>query len=170
MNKVDDIYKVTETAIYGFFREHRFLSNFHLCDVWWEGLKYPSSENAYQAAKVIPQDRSKFLTCSPAESKHLWKTCEKLYTSSEWDSIKIKIMYRILTEKFLSNVDLFEKLKDTGTKFLEETNWWGDDFWGNVYDSLHGQNMLGKCLMHIRNIPVGLKPTSKRTLKTIPLF
>jgi ribA/ribD-fused uncharacterized protein len=170
MSKVDDIYKVTNSAIYGFFREHRFLSNFHLCDVWWEGLKYPSSENAYQSAKVISQDRIKFLTCSPAESKYLWKTCEKLYTPSDWDRIKVKIMYRILTEKFLSNFELFERLQDTGTKYLEETNWWGDNFWGNGdSDFGDGQNMLGKCLMHIRNMPI--TPTSsENVLETISLF
>ena len=38
--------------IKGFFGGYRWLSNFHVCDVMFEGDLYPSSENAYQAAKI----------------------------------------------------------------------------------------------------------------------
>ena len=39
-------------------------------------------------------------------------------------------------------------LLDTGDKFIEETNWWKDQFWG-VYNGV-GENNLGKILMRIR--------------------
>jgi hypothetical protein len=40
--------------IHGFFGDYRWLSNFHSCPVYFDGLLYPSSENAYQAAKLSP--------------------------------------------------------------------------------------------------------------------
>jgi hypothetical protein len=34
-------------VIKGFLGEYSFLSNFYLCPVYYEGLVYPSSENAF---------------------------------------------------------------------------------------------------------------------------
>ena len=62
-----------DVEIKGFFGEYRWLSNFHICRVWFEGLCYPSSENAFQAAKIYPEHRHPFLDCSAAQSKKLWK-------------------------------------------------------------------------------------------------
>src|SRR5579864_2083948 len=57
----------------GFFGDFRWLSNFHDCPVYFEGLLYPSSENAYQAAKVQADYRHRLTKCSPKESKKVWK-------------------------------------------------------------------------------------------------
>jgi predicted NAD-dependent protein-ADP-ribosyltransferase YbiA (DUF1768 family) len=46
----------------GFFGNFRFLSNFHVCAIEYEGLIYPSTENAYQASKVVPVDRRMLTT------------------------------------------------------------------------------------------------------------
>jgi predicted NAD-dependent protein-ADP-ribosyltransferase YbiA (DUF1768 family) len=73
------------TRIYGFFGEYRYLSNFYNTPVHFEGVCYPSSENAFQAAKIVEEERGQFVTCSAAESKNLWKTLTKLYTPEEWD-------------------------------------------------------------------------------------
>ena len=42
-----------DKQIKGFFGNYSWLSNFYECSVWFEGGSYPSSENAYQAAKNI---------------------------------------------------------------------------------------------------------------------
>lgn len=55
----------------------------------------------------------------------------------------------ILFDKFYRNPNLRQQLIKTDNKFLEETNHWGDQFWG-VDIKKGGQNNLGKILMKIR--------------------
>ena len=88
------------TEIKGFFGPARWLSNFHLCLVSFDGAFYPSAENAYQSAKVIPEDRDGFQTCTPAESKSLWKDPKltRIYTAEEWDTVKYDIIERNLCQ------------------------------------------------------------------------
>lgn len=141
-----------EKNIKGFFGKYRWLSNFHLCNCLYEGVVYPSSENAYQAAKVCRYDRIVLSECSPAESKKVWKTLRKIQeTKEEWDSRRYDVMATILFEKFYHNKDLLRKLIETGDKYLEETNHWSDFTWGVDYKTGNGKNWLGIILMNIRN-------------------
>lgn len=137
-----------DKEIKGFFGGYRWLSNYHICDVFYEGDTYPSSENAFQAAKALWADRSLFFKCTPSEAKTFGKNV-KIDNILAWDSRKVDVMRKILEDKFTRNLDLKEKLLETQGKYLEETNWWGDVFWG-VCNS-KGQNMLGKLLMEIRD-------------------
>lgn len=140
-----------ENNIKGFFGEYRWLSNFHPCKVYFEGLLYPSSENAYQAAKVDVDYRHKMVGISAKESKKDWKKLPRIDASSEsWDARKYEVMSVILFEKFYRNKDLRQQLIDTGSKFLEETNHWKDKYWG-VDINLGGQNNLGKILTKLRD-------------------
>ena len=157
---VGEIYKLGDWKLYaihddnnikGFFGKYEWLSNFHKCKTWFEGGLYPSSENAYQAAKIYPEYRvNTLMDCTPAQSKKLWKNYTRIDGSSEeWDLRKYDVMSTILFDKFYRNKELRKKLIDTGDKFLEETNHWGDQFWG-VDIKKGGQNNLGKVLMKIR--------------------
>lgn len=143
----------TTDEIKGFFGPYRWLSNFHLCLVSFDGAFYPSSENAYQSSKVIPEHRDGFQTCTPAESKTLWKDPKltRIYTAEEWDTVKYDIMLVILMDKFYRNVDLRKKLLLTGNAYLEERNHWGDTYWG-VDIRKGGCNNLGHQLMMIRKL------------------
>lgn len=139
-----------ENNIKGFFGNFRFLSNFHVCAIEYEGLIYPSTENAYQASKVIPADRRMLTTCTPADSKKVWKMCRPLdKTPEEWDSRKLKVMTWVTLEKYNKHPELRQRLLDTGDRFIEETNWWRDKFWG-VDINIGGENNLGKLLMKVR--------------------
>lgn len=130
----------------GFFGKYSFLSNFQLGEVYFEGYLYPSSENAYQAAKSIDQKiRNQFITITPSQSKKLGR---KITIREDWDSVKIKIMSDICFDKFTRHQNFQDKLIETGDKYLEETNYWNDKFWG-VCNGV-GQNNLGKILMDIR--------------------
>ena len=142
-----------DKEIRGFFGPYRFLSNFQLCLVSFDGAFYTSSEAAYQAAKVIPEHRDGFQTCTPAESKTLWKDPKltRIYTAAEWDTVKYDIMLVILMDKFYRNVDLRKKLILTGDAYLEELNWWSDSYWG-VDVRKGGCNNLGHQLMMIRKL------------------
>lgn len=137
-----------ENRINGFFGEYRWLSNYHECPVMFKGLIFKSSEAAYQAAKSLnPTDWLRFSNMEPGESK---KEGRKLKLREDWDEVKDEIMRNILFDKFLRNKDLREKLIATDKKQLEETNWWGDTYWG-VCDG-KGENKLGKTLMEIRGL------------------
>ena len=132
--------------IKGFFNEYNWMSNFYKSEVEYEGIKYPSSENAYQSAKArnIP-DRIKFVNITPSQSKKLGRIVE---LRSDWESVKLKVMYDVVLDKFTRNPYLGYKLLETGNKYLEETNYWNDTVWG-VCNNV-GENNLGKILMEVR--------------------
>jgi ribA/ribD-fused uncharacterized protein len=140
-----------EKNIKGFFGDYRWLSNFHPCTIHFERLVYPSSENAYQAAKLEQGHRAVLAECTPAQSKKEWKKHPLLDNSpEEWNARKYDVMAVILFDKFYRDKGLRQKLLDTGDKYLEETNHWKDQDWG-VDVKLGGKNMLGKILMKIRD-------------------
>lgn len=137
-----------EKTIKGFNEEYRWLSNYWPCEVIWNGLTYKSSEAAYQAAKSLdPKVWERFTTLGAGTSK---KEGKLLDIREDWDDVKLGIMFQICLDKFVRNEDLKQKLLATGDKFLEETNWWGDTFWGVCRGA--GQNHLGRTLMEIRQI------------------
>lgn len=133
-------------GIYGFNGEYRFLSNFYETPIVYEGITYPSVENAYQAAKTIKlEERQKFTSISSKEAKSLGK---KITLREDWDVIKLQVMWNLLYEKFTRNRKLYSALVLTGKAHIEETNWWGDKFWGTCKGE--GENHLGKLLMQLR--------------------
>ena len=145
--QVNSVYRVTDEAIYGFFRKHRDLSNFGEFKIEWEGLIYPSTEAAFQASKVLEQERRiPFTKMKPAKAKQQGRKLKDIRT--DWEEVKVDIMYKINMIKYTQHDDAKQLLLSTGDKYLEETNWWKDDFWG-VYIG-KGKNMLGKVLMKIR--------------------
>lgn len=127
---------------------NRFLSNFYETSVEWEGLIYPSSEAAFQAAKTLDQeDRKRFQTMAPTIAK---REGYKVKLRENWEDIKIDVMYQIVLAKFSQNEFLKQKLIATGREWLEEGNTWGDRTWGTV-DGI-GNNYLGKVLMAVRSV------------------
>jgi ribA/ribD-fused uncharacterized protein len=140
-----------DNQISGFFGEYRYLSNFHKCDVWYEGLLYPSTECAYQASKVLPEHRKYFINISSAQSKVEWKHHPLVDSSAkEWDARKNLVMCSVVFQKFLQNEELRNKLLQTGNKRLAELNWWGDEWFGVNCRTKKGKNFLGKILEKTR--------------------
>jgi ribA/ribD-fused uncharacterized protein len=129
--------------------EYRFLSNFFITDVMFDGEIYPSSEHAYMAAKTTRDDvRAAIRDCaSPAEAKKMGQT---VGLRAGWDSMKFAIMHEILMDKFERNAIIRQKLIDTGDQQLVEGNWWGDKIWGVCLKTNQGQNHLGRALMTVR--------------------
>lgn len=146
--QINRIISHNDKEIKGFFNEYRWLSNFHKCQVEYDGVVYPSSENAYQAAKTLNvEERKMFLTCEPSEAKKLGQT---ITLRKDWEDIKDFIMMSIQISKYAINDDLGVMLEETQGKYLEETNWWGDTYWGMCLGV--GKNKLGKCLMIFRDM------------------
>lgn len=133
-------------AITSFRGEHAFLSNFTYCNVEFEGLTYPSTEHAFQAAKTLNEQERKDIQQlkTPAESKAAGK---KIKLRADWETVKFDVMEDLLRKKF-NQPKFAEKLLATLDEELVEGNWWGDTVFG-VYNGV-GQNMLGKLLMKIR--------------------
>lgn len=139
-----------------------FLRNFHECTVTYEDLEYPSSENAYQAAKIcVPGDLTStnilrvnagFTLVSPAEAK---KRGRIVKLRVDWDAVKDKVMYEILCAKFSQNPELAEELRLTYPAVLVEGNYWHDNYWGKCNCAKcsfkEGKNKLGIKLMRVRN-------------------
>ena len=126
--------------------EKRFLSNFPDAEVMWGGIKFPSVENAYQAAKCRDkEDMKKFLNISAGEAKRLGRT---IPIRPDWEEKKLQVMEMLVSQKFHNIPEYREKLIATGDEELVEGNTWGDTFWG-VCNGI-GENHLGKILMKIR--------------------
>lgn len=146
-DKVRAIMVVDDAQIRGFFGDYRWLSNFHIAEVDFEGQTYTSSEAAYQAAKTLDlEKRKEFINITPGDSKKMGRTVS---LRPDWEAVKETVMYQILLSKFEKHPYLMQLLEDTGTKYLEETNYWDDTYWG-VCKGL-GKNRLGKLLMKIRD-------------------
>lgn len=129
----------------------RFLSNFYATNITYNGLRFTSTEAAYQASKCkFFEERELFTTLSPSQSKRLGKNVR---IREDWNKIKLRVMYDLVNIKFKKE-PLRGKLLDTNDLYLIEGNTWGDNFWGcvrNDKDIWRGRNMLGNILMKVRD-------------------
>ena len=130
-----------------------WLSNFWFCDVMFEGVKYPTVEHAYQAAKFSDTSAKELIRRAETAGK-----AKKLggvnglpnSFREDWEQVKVSIMKDLLREKF-KNPHMRDKLIATKDSILEEGNHWHDRFWGICPPgSNQGQNILGKLLMEVR--------------------
>lgn len=147
MQRINDRWHptITERAILGFFGDYKWLSNFHLVPIEYEGRRYGSTEAAYMATKTLdPEMRDLLTTYSPLEAKAVGSQIE---LRPDWDRMKAGVMLDVLRIKF-QVPELREKLLETGDKYLEETNYWNDRYWGTYKGK--GLNMLGHLIMAVR--------------------
>jgi ribA/ribD-fused uncharacterized protein len=136
--------------------ENKFLSNFHMCIVWYEGIPYPTIEHAYQAAKTFDLNQRKYIAGIPwnkaGQAKRIGK---RIPLRNNWEEIKLSVMEDLLRQKFGVRPNFKQKLLDTGNEELIEGNYWHDNYWGNCKCKKcidkPGLNMLGKLLMKIRS-------------------
>jgi ribA/ribD-fused uncharacterized protein len=133
-----------------FSGEHRFLSNFYDAPTWYDGVLYPTSEHAFQAAKSTnPKARKHILKQpTPGAAKRAGRMVE---LREDWEDVKNRVMYEVCLAKFLRE-PLRSRLLDTGDAELIEGNYWHDTYWGvcTCEDCPEGRNELGKILMVVR--------------------
>lgn len=135
-----------DNNIKGFFGEYRWLSNFQVCDILWQGMGFTSTEAAYQASKTTNATLAKtFENYSPSMSKQQGRL---LTTRKDWQYIKFGVMSQLIFQKFLQHKEMRDLLLATGDKYIEETNHWNDKYWGVCNGQ--GLNNLGKILMSTR--------------------
>lgn len=136
----------SDNKILGLFGKYRPLSNFHTEYVTVDVLTYRCSEAAYMAQKTDSMEEKRKLTLMLG--KEAKQFGQQVTLRSDWEEIKYDRMLKVLRAKFTQYEYLKDLLLSTGDKYIEETNWWKDTYWG-VCDG-HGQNNLGKILMLIR--------------------
>jgi ribA/ribD-fused uncharacterized protein len=145
---IDEIILHNDKNICGFFRDFRFLSNMYPVTITYQNITYPSTENAYQAHKFNEIETREFIaTLSPSKSK-IYANDNKKKWRKDFDSFKVNLMIELNRLKYATE-PFYSALIDTEDKYLEETNYWKDSFWG-VFEGV-GNNTLGKIIMDIRN-------------------
>lgn len=138
-------------AIEGFNGQYRWLSNFWPADIIVDGVIYPTVEHAYVAAKsaepLTPEDLEWFLKLTPAQAKRVGRMID---LRSDWEDIKLDVMLNLTRKKYSEdNPTPRAWLLATGDEYLEETNHWGDTFWGVCNGE--GLNWLGHTIMAVRD-------------------
>jgi ribA/ribD-fused uncharacterized protein len=121
-----------------------FLSNMFPCRVEYKGVAYSCAESAFQAQKDISKAET-FATLNGYEAKRLGR---RVNLRPDWDTVKLYIMYEIVTEKFRQNPALAKALLNTTGIRLVEDNTWNDKYWGKCNGV--GENYLGRILMRVR--------------------
>lgn len=134
--------------------DYRWLSNFHLVPIRYQGIDFPSTEHAYQAMKSYDHNvRLKFSTDAGLSCKQAKQLGNQIYLRRDWDVIKLQVMEEVLRLKFTEGSDLARQLTATGSYELVEGVTWHDVFWGVcscIKCNVVGENNLGLLLMTIR--------------------
>lgn len=135
--------------------EYRWLSNFHLVPIRYQGIDFPSTEHAYQAMKSFDNNvRLKFSTEAGLTCKEAKKLGNQISLRADWSKIRDQVMEDVLRLKFAIGSDLAYALLNTGDESLCEENVWHDCHFGICRcDKCGGigENVLGKTLMKIRD-------------------
>ena len=156
----------TKEAIF-FYKEsvnHGYMSNFYKSKFVDEnGITFNCSEQFFMYHKAITFDKKSNIPSlilketSPFKVKQYGRKV-KNFNEDIWNDIGYDIMKAGSLLKFSQNEDILEKLLLTNDKILYEASKW-DKKWGigmcaknaiNKDKTTYGLNLLGKCLMEVR--------------------
>lgn len=125
------------------------LHNFSAHSILYKDILYHTVEHAYHSSKFDDENIKKEI--QNAKSPLLAHELGLKYKSgrkSDWDQIKVDVLYEIIKEKVSQHEEVKNTLLSTGDDEIVEDNP-NDEFWGNGKDG-NGQNNTGKILMRIR--------------------
>jgi hypothetical protein len=130
------------------------LSNYYRRPLFYDGLRYPSAEHAYQAAKARRPDVRDWIAGAPTAllAAMAGDGLPQEEVVPGWKAKHLALMRGLIRAKFTSHDDLRALLLSTGDAVLIElavedsiTN----RFWSKVNGE--GMNMLGVLLMELRS-------------------
>ncbi|GAB4855879.1 hypothetical protein Ancab_024518 [Ancistrocladus abbreviatus] len=135
-------------------------------------ISWPTVEHYYQAHKFVGVEDSAALDCvenikaarSPEEAARIGRKMQRQrpdLVRSDWDTIKIEVMYRALKCKFSVYPHLNTMLLSTAGSVLIEASP-HDLFWGGGREG-EGLNYLGRLLMQLRSEFLGESSKSGET-------
>lgn len=144
-----------EVDISEFRGKYRFLSSYYPKPVIYEGVRYPSREHAFHAAKTSDPDlRLQIAACgSPAEAKRLG---QRVPLREDWTAVRVGVMTELIAAQVADDAFLADRLLDTGNATLREGNTWHDQIWGDCRCgrpacAAPGENRLGRAWMQVRD-------------------
>lgn len=143
-------------VIADFRGQHEALSNFARIPVEHNGVRYPTLEHAFQAAKTTNAGDHKLIleAPNPAEAKRIGKIVDRV---PDWEATKDGLMAHLVLQKAHQNYDFANYLCSLEHYWLVEGNTWGDVYWGCTMPRQApyvwtGRNQLGQALMSARHI------------------
>ncbi len=133
------------------FLETRFhdLSPFSAHEVEIDGVVYKTVEHAYQALRVIEEERDSVMNArSPMDA---WRRGNECKAAGKFvsDFDKDALMEKIFRAKLAQHEDIKEVLRVTGDRTLLKV-YKEDSYWGTGSDG-NGQNKMGKLWMKLRS-------------------
>jgi len=143
--------------------EFGFLSHFHPSPIVIDGVDWPTVEHFYQSQKSLdPRYYAAVRACAtPNMAKRLatvpapgqvdqgsWFLAKRKSPRPDWEEIKLNVMRRADTAKYLQNPDLARRLLATETAELVEDAK-HDVFWGIGREGT-GANWAGRIIMEVR--------------------
>lgn len=158
----------TTKEVYPFFKtpdgKSHVFSNWYKCDVIIDSVKYVCVEQYMMAqkAKLFKDEqiyREIMTSNSPRTHKRLGRKVRN-FNGYIWEKYRFDIVFRANLAKFKLNEDLKKELLATGDKIIAESSpydrIWGtgraiDHKWAKNPDKWFGKNLLGKCLMLVRD-------------------
>lgn len=137
--------------IYFYDQWYDVLNNFSAHAVEIDGILYPTSEHAYQAAKCTDLDGKQEIIAakSPLLAKEVSNQKYKSAKDPDWNTKKISVMESILRAKLAQHQEVRDALIKSGAEEIAEDSPI-DAFWGRGEDG-NGENQLGKLWMNIRS-------------------
>lgn len=136
-----------------------FMSNFEPVEVFLDGESFPTTEHAYQAAKTFRAEERQEIREEPRPGRAK-RMGREVTLRPDWELVKLAIMEDLQSQKYMRSDTLRMKLVETGDAPIVEGNDWHDNFWGDCScakcEEVEGQNHLGKILMGIRAVMIGL--------------
>jgi len=142
-------------AILGFRGLYRFLSNFYKSPIIYRGDTYTTAEHLFQSFKTRDLHIRRIIReiSLPEDAKRFGR---KIDLRDDWEDVKDNAMFITLKLKFSQNQKLKKCLLNTGNRFLKESNYWHDNYWGDCFcpkcNPIQGRNQLGKTLMRVRKL------------------
>lgn len=124
-------------------------SNFASYPVRLDGRTWPTSEHYFQAMKFTSRATQERIrkTKSPMSAARMGRD-RKLPLRRGWNSMRIRVMRKVVLAKFTQHDDLTVMLLETGdADIVEHTS--NDAFWGDGGNG-SGKNWLGRILMEVR--------------------
>ncbi len=126
-------------------------SNFSAHPVVIDGLRWPTTEHYFQAAKFIGVDSEHAAAIRGAPSPMVAARMGRSRAHPirpDWETVKDDVMRHAVRAKVEQHDDVRRALEETGTaEIVEHTP--RDAYWGDGPDG-SGRNMLGRILMELR--------------------
>ena len=138
-------------SIYFYDQWYDVLNNFSANAVEIDGVLYPTSEHAYQAAKCTDLDGKREIIAakSPLLAKEVSNRKYKSAKDPDWNTKKLSVMESILRSKLEQHQEVRDALIKSGDEEIAEDSP-VDGFWGRGRDG-NGENQFGMLWMKIRS-------------------